>query len=94
MPHITVRRYQADAERSKSDFDLRSEDLRHLDRRLQEVLRSAQAERGVGLWSDADPELWVGHTFVGRLGRGGDIARLARQAMEDLDALVGRAATR
>ena len=84
MPHITVRRYQADEGRSRSDFDIQSEDLRHLDRRLREVLRTAQAERGVGLWSAADPEIWMGSTFIGRLGPEGDIAELARRAMAEL----------
>ena len=84
MPHITVRRYQADADRSSSDFDVRSEDLRHLERCLQVILRAAQAERGLGLWSGADPEVWKGEALVGRLRPEGDIAELAHRAIATL----------
>jgi hypothetical protein len=91
MAHITVRRYQADADRSVNDFDLHSEDLRQLARSLREVLGEAQARRGVGLWSDADPEIWMGHIFVGRLGPEGDIAELTRLAMAELTSSLAAA---
>ncbi len=92
MYHVTVRRHQADEARSRSDFVVNGVDAKQLDRHLRAVLRTAQSERGSGVWSDADPEVWLGSTFVGRLGRGGDIAQLTREAMADLDALVGRRA--
>ncbi len=53
----------------------------------------AQAERGKGVWSDTDPEVWIGAAFVGRLRRGGDIAQLAQLAMDDLDVSIKRQAT-
>ncbi len=93
MPQITVRRHLADEARSQSDFVVSAGDAKQIHRHLlQDVLRNAQAERGVGVWSDSDPEVWVGGTFVGRLGRGGDIAQLARQALDELSASVGRRA--
>jgi hypothetical protein len=84
MHHITVRRQQADEARSPSDFVVNAEDAKKLDCHLRDVLRIAQVERGKGVWSDADPEVWIGATFVGRLSRGGDIAQLARLAMDNL----------
>ena len=92
MYHVTVRRHQADEARSCSDFVVNGVDARQLDHHLRDVLRTAQSERGSGVWSDADPEVWLGGTFVGRLERGGDIAQLTREAMADLDAFVGRPA--
>jgi hypothetical protein len=94
MHHITVRRHQADEARSRSDFVVNAEDTRKLDCHLRDVLRVAQAERGTGVWADTDPEVWMGATFVGRLVRGGDIAQLARLAMDDLDAPVKRHAAK
>ena len=82
-PHqLTVRRHQGDESRSSNDFVVRGGDLKGLDRQLREVLRTAQVERGTGLWSEADPEVWQSGSFIGRLGRGGDIALLARLALQ------------
>jgi hypothetical protein len=83
MHQVTVRRWQADQARSTSDF---------VDA-AQDILRMAQAERGKGVWSDTDPEVWIGAAFVGRLRRGGDIAQLAQLAMDDLDVSIKRQAT-
>ncbi len=94
MHHITVRRHQADEARSLSDFTVNAEDPRKLDHHLRDVLRTAQAERGTGVWSSADPEVWIGVTFVGRLGPGGDIAQLAHRAIERLNAAVASHAAR
>jgi hypothetical protein len=94
MHHITVRRHQADETRSLSDFTVHAEDTRKLDHHLRDLLRTAQAERGTGVWSNADPEVWIGVTFVGRLGPGGDIAQLAHLAIEDLNASIASHATR
>jgi hypothetical protein len=88
MHHITVRRHQADEARSLSDFTVNAEDTRKLDQHLRDVLRTAQTERGTGVWSNSDPEVWIGVTFVGRLGLGGDIAELAHLAIEDLKASI------
>jgi hypothetical protein len=38
----------------------------------------------VGLWSNADPEVWMGPTLVGRLGPKDDLAELARNALARL----------
>ncbi len=94
MHHITVRRHQADQARSLSDFVVNADDTKKLGYHLRDVLRIAQAERGTGVWSDADPEVWVSATLVGRLARGGDIAQLAHLAMEDLTASIKRHAAR
>ena len=90
---VTVRRHQADAARLRSDFVVNADDAKNLGGHLRDLLRTAQAERGKGVWSDADPEVWMGSTLVGRLGPDGDAAQLARQAMEQLNALVGRSAS-
>jgi hypothetical protein len=81
LAQFTVRRHQADEPRSSSDFVVRGDDLKKLDRQLREVLRTAQAERGTGLWSDADPEVWQNGSFIGRLANDGDIAQLVRLAL-------------
>jgi hypothetical protein len=82
MHQITVRRYQADEARSHNDFVLNGDDAKRVAGNLEGTLRTAQEERGRGLWSDADPEVWLGTTLVGHLGPGGDVAQLARQVME------------
>jgi hypothetical protein len=82
MLQITVRRYQADAARSHNDFVLRGDDATRVAGNLEGTLRTAQEERGRGLWSEADPEVWLGVTLVGHLARGGDAAQLARRIME------------
>jgi hypothetical protein len=81
MYRITVRRQQANAERSISDFVIHGEDAKKVAGHLREFLRVAQGERGKGVWSDADPEVWIDGTFVGRLERDGDIASLVRETM-------------
>jgi hypothetical protein len=90
--HVTVRRHQADEARSVHDFVIHGESAKALDRHLRSVLRTAQAERARGVWSDEDPEVWIDGAIVGRLGRDGDIAQLTRQALVDLSARVGRRA--
>jgi hypothetical protein len=93
MHHITVRRLQADEARSPSDFVVSAENTKKLDGHLRDLLKTAQAERGKGVWSTADPEVWMGESFVGRLGRDGDIAQLASRAMDSLNASIkGQAA--
>ncbi|MGO8996522.1 MAG: hypothetical protein ACLQVI_24675 [Polyangiaceae bacterium] len=78
MHQIIVRRHQGND--VSNDFVVRGVDLKALDRQLRDVLREAQARRGTGIWSEADPEVWSGATLVARLGRDGDIAQLARMA--------------
>jgi hypothetical protein len=82
LHQLTVRRHQGDEARSSNDFVLRGDDLKRLDRQLREVLRTAQAQRGTGLWSAADPEVWQSGSLIGRLGRDGDITLLVRLALE------------
>lgn len=82
MHQITVRRYQADEARSHNDFVLKGDDAKRVGGNLEDTLRTAQEERGRGLWSDADPEVWFGTTLVGHLEPGGDVAQLARRVME------------
>jgi hypothetical protein len=48
------------------------------------VLSTSQHERGKGVWSDADPEVWIEGSFVGRLGRNVDAGLLARDALVQL----------
>jgi hypothetical protein len=67
MYQIIVRRHQADEARSTNDFVIHGDDLRKLDHQLGDLLRAAQAERGHGVWSDTDPEVWSGGAFVGQL---------------------------
>jgi hypothetical protein len=85
MYQVTVRRHQADEARSPNDFVINDEDAKGVEAHLREVLRAAQAERGSGVWSDADPKVWMGAALVGRLERGGDVSRLARKAMDGLN---------
>jgi hypothetical protein len=93
MHHITVRRLQADEARSPSDFVVNAENTRKLDGHIHDLLKTAQAERGKGVWSNADPEVWMDENLVGRLGRDGDIAQLVRRAMDSLNASIkGQAA--
>ena len=87
MADITIRRYQADLARSHNDFVVLGRDAKDLDRHLRDSLRLAEAERGKGVWSQEDPEVWIGGRCVGRLERGGDIADLARRAMRDADTM-------
>ncbi len=87
MHRITVRRHQANEaneDGSTSDFVIQAETTALLERRLREFLSRSQHERGSGVWSDADPEVWIEGTFVGRLGRDGDAAPLARDALVQL----------
>jgi hypothetical protein len=79
---ITVRRYQADEARSRNDFVLNGDDAMRVGGNLENTLSTAQEERGRGLWSDADREVWLGATLVGHLGQGGDVAHFARRIME------------
>jgi hypothetical protein len=79
MDRITVRRHQADAARSSSDFVIHAGDPAQLDRRLVDFLRTAQAERGVGVWSNADPEIWVRGALFSQLERDGNIAQHVRR---------------
>jgi hypothetical protein len=81
-PQLTVRRHQGNEARSSNDVVLRADDLKGLDRQLREILRAAQAERGTGLWSTADPEVWQSGSLIGRLGLDGDVALLVRLALE------------
>jgi hypothetical protein len=84
MHRITVRRRRANSERSTSDFVVQADTASKLDRKLRDLLRLTQLERGRGAWSDADAEVWIEGTFVGRLERGGDVERLAREALVQL----------
>lgn len=82
MHQITVRRYEADEARSHNDFVLTGDDARRVGANLEDTLRTAQKERGRGLWSDADPEVWFGTTLVGHLGPDDDVAQLTRRVRE------------
>jgi hypothetical protein len=84
MHRITVRRLQANEDRSISDFVIQAETTSKLEHQLREFLKRSQHERGKGVWSDADPEVWIEGSFVGRLGRDGDAAPLARDALVQL----------
>jgi hypothetical protein len=81
MHRITVRRHQANSERSHSDFVVQADTAAKLDGQLRDFLRLTQHERGKGVWSEADPEVWIEGTFIGRLQRDGDVAQLAREAV-------------
>jgi hypothetical protein len=82
MYRVTIRRREANGR--VHDFDVRSRSPRELRAQLLGFLQTSQSERGVGLWSSADPEVWVGDAFIGSLHRDGDAKRLADDAAKTL----------
>lgn len=84
MYRVTVRRHQGNATSSGNDFVVQADELKPLRRQLRSLLEAAQAERGTGVWSNADPEIWIGNFLVGRLDSGGDVAQLVGRAIDEL----------
>ena len=64
------------------DFVVQAESGSDLRSKIQSLLRTAQVERGTGVWSNGDPELWVQGALVGSLQRGGDVGQLASIGVE------------
>jgi hypothetical protein len=84
MHRIAVRRRQANEGLSVREFVIQADTTMKLERQLREFLSISQHERGSGVWSDADPEVWIEGSFVGRLSPEGDVERLAREALVQL----------
>jgi hypothetical protein len=84
MHRIAVRRRQAHEGPSVREFVIQADTTAKLERQLREFLTVSQHERGTGGWSDADPEVWIEGSFVGRLERDRDAAPLARDALVQL----------
>jgi hypothetical protein len=81
MLRITVRRHQGNEERSRNDFVVRGEDPKKVERQVRDLLRTAQTQRGTGIWSGADPQVLLGNTLIGQLGSEDDITYLAGLAI-------------
>lgn len=82
MSRIIVRRRQADAARTASDIVVPVTDAKRTARALREILHDAQRDRGRGVWSDADPEVLVDDSVVGRLREQHAIDELVDRVLE------------
>lgn len=87
MPNIIVRRRLAEAAGTVTEVVVFAVgDRTDPEPRLRRTLQTAQDERGQGRWSDADPEVWIGNSLIGRLPPGGDIEALVQQTIGQLRA--------
>jgi hypothetical protein len=83
---VTIRRREANGR--VHDFTVRAESPRELRGQLRSLLQTSQSERGTGLWSRENPEVWIGDAFLGASHPDGDVGRLADAAAEKLGATV------
>jgi len=79
--NLFVGRHQADEAHSPSDVVIRDGPPKTVERQLRSVLCSEQRERGIGVWSNADLEVWSGDTLVGFVGPDGGIEDLVKRTM-------------
>lgn len=79
---LVIRRRQADATRTLHEVTVTVTDRRHTAKGLEVVLHNMQRERGKGFWSNADPEVLVGASLVGRLRQGETIEELVNHVVE------------
>jgi hypothetical protein len=82
MSDIVIRRRQTDGPRTVSEIVVPVTDKTRTGRSLTEFLYGVQRERGRGLWSDADPEVLVNGSAVGRLRKHEAIEELVEHILE------------
>lgn len=80
---VSILRRQANGD--TSEFVIRGITPKRAASQVASALWAAESERGSGVWSDADPEVWVAGKLVGRLAMRGDVAELTRRVLEALD---------
>ena len=81
MVGIVVRRHEANLERTVRDQLIEQVDSEQIERDLWAVLWNAHRERGVGVWDNSDPEVWVDDRCIGRLSLGAEIGAIVRLVM-------------
>lgn len=82
MREIVVRRRQNDVSRTASEIVISVMDKDRAATTLKEILHRAQCDRGRGLWSDADPEILVDGSVIGRLRKHEIIAELIEHVLQ------------
>lgn len=81
MGEIVIRRRQNDTSRTAREIVVSVMDKGHAATTLKEILHTAQRDRGRGLWSDADPEILVDGSVIGRLRKHEIIAELIEHVL-------------
>jgi hypothetical protein len=78
MVGIVVRRHEANQERTSHDHPIDEVNSEQIKRDLWAVLWNAHCQRGVGVWDNSDPEVWVDDRCIGRLSLGAEIGEIVR----------------
>jgi hypothetical protein len=78
---IVVRRRQNDTSRTAREIVVAVMDKGRAAMALREILCTAQRDRGRGLWSDADPEILVDGSVIGRLRKHEIITELVEHVL-------------